>query len=161
MIFLRSTGMTKTDLSLSPPPPPPPPPPPSPPPTNTLMSANKQKARLQPKYGLLTRAPKAPLQRWGNAEWTFPVPLSVSLYMAPLSRAKRSQHSRNVERFRWQMSNANAFHIPTILKSLWKERERSCQLYFCPPKVPGTHPGYKKQPCQRHYDEMRSSKLHI
>ena len=78
------------------------------------------------KYGLLTRPPKACPQRWGNAEWTFAVPLSVSLYMAPYHRQKGWQRSRNVERFRiWQMSkpfkfwNANASDVNWTFFDHW------------------------------------------
>ena len=123
----------------------------------------------KPKYGLLTRPPKACPQRWGNAEWTFAVPLSVSLYMAPYHRQKGWQRSRNVERFRiWQMSkpfkcwNANASDVNWTFFDHWEIThilppvQRTISCFFCK----DTHPGFKKQSGQGH-NETWSSKFHL
>ena len=121
------------------------------------------------KYGLLTRPPKACPQRWGNAEWTFAVPLSVSLYMAPYHRQKGWQRSRNVERFRiWQMSkpfkcwNANASDVNRTFFDHWEIThilppvQRTISCFFCK----DTHSGFKKKSGQGH-NETQSSKFHL
>ena len=133
-------------------------------PSNLPMSANKQKARLESKYGLLTRTPRTPYK--GGGWWMdIPCPTKWFAVYGIFEPQKGWRRSRNVERFRWQMSKAklalNASgikffslnQIRPIYRSLSPTMTILSIMHFF--ALPDTDPGCKKQGTRLVRDVMR------